>query len=185
MLPAGIALTSPLQTEVRQHGAVFRLDYGVVYWNSRLEHEHKRCVGFNFFWSCSASSLPGDTFRLADLFCPGEVVVDLMAGIGPFAIPAARRRVTVHANDLNPQCAHYLRINVRANKVSRTAWMRYGAAAHVFTTCRLRTVYTSTTWHVSQLPACTGQLRALRLTSQLAGCTCAPEGTGWLQRVLP
>lgn len=49
----------------------------------------------------------------------GEVVCDLMAGIGPFAIPAARRRVTVHANDLNPRCAHYLRMNVRANKVRR------------------------------------------------------------------
>ena len=71
---------------------------------------------------CLACASPqGNTFRLADLFCPGEVVVDLMAGIGPFAIPAARRRVTVHANDLNPQCAHYLRINVRANKVGRTA----------------------------------------------------------------
>ena len=71
----------------------------------------------------------GATFRLADLFFPGEVVVDLMAGIGPFAIPAARRRVTVHANDLNPQCAHYLRVNVRANKVSRNTCMRFPAAS--------------------------------------------------------
>ena len=127
--PAFCTLTpAPSQTEVRQHGAVFRLDYGAVYWNSRLEHEHKRCAGLSSFRPRRTRlTCPSATFRLADLFCPGEVVCDLMAGIGPFAIPAARRRVTVHANDLNPQCAHYLRINVRANKVSRTARLQHPA----------------------------------------------------------
>jgi len=36
----------PTQTEVREHSSVFRLNYGEVYWNSRLEHEHKRCAPF-------------------------------------------------------------------------------------------------------------------------------------------
>lgn len=45
-----------------------------MYWNSRLEQEHKRLV---------------DTFR------PGQVVVDMMAGIGPFAVPAAQKGCSV------------------------------------------------------------------------------------------
>ena len=48
-----------------------------VYWNSRLETEHKRLV---------------DSFR------PGDVVADVMAGIGPFAVPAAQRGCKVCHN---------------------------------------------------------------------------------------
>ena len=47
-----------------------------VYWNSRLESEHKRLV---------------DTFR------PDEVICDIMAGIGPFAVPAAQKGCQVWA----------------------------------------------------------------------------------------
>ncbi|GBG58754.1 hypothetical protein CBR_g154 [Chara braunii] len=86
-----------LETEVRQYGATFRLNFADVYWNSRLEFEHKRLVG---------------------LFKPGEVICDMFAGVGPFAIPAAQAGCLVHANDLNPRSAHYLAINAKLNKVS-------------------------------------------------------------------
>jgi tRNA (guanine37-N1)-methyltransferase len=132
------------QTEVRQHGAVFRLNYGEVYWNSRLEHEHKRHARA---WqpdsrlsdnTVDAASVPRAR-RLVELFRPGEVVCDMMAGIGPFAIPAARRRVIVHANDLNPRCAHYLRVNTALNKVSATCETPADvAASHGLRAARLR-----------------------------------------------
>lgn len=52
-----------------------------VYWNSRLETEHHRLVGG---------------------FQPGEVVLDVMAGIGPFAVPAAQKGCTVRRGHVHP-----------------------------------------------------------------------------------
>lgn len=92
-----LAGDSDMVTEVKQYGAVFKLDYGLVYWNSRLEHEH---------------------LRLISKFQPGDTVCDMFAGIGPFAIPAAQKGCQVYANDLNPDSIRYLKINAEINKVS-------------------------------------------------------------------
>ena len=83
-------------TEVKQYEATFKLDYSLVYWNSRLEQEH---------------------IRLVSLFQPGETICDMFAGIGPFAIPAAQKGCLVYANDLNPDSVHYLKINAKINKI--------------------------------------------------------------------
>lgn len=83
-------------TEVKQYGSTYKLDYRLVYWNSRLEHEHKRL---------------GSQFRV------GEIICDMFAGIGPFAIPAAQKGCIVFANDLNPDSVHYLKINAEINNV--------------------------------------------------------------------
>ncbi|KAL8167343.1 hypothetical protein V2J09_008842 [Rumex salicifolius] len=91
-----LAGENDMVTEVKQYGARFRLDYGLVYWNSRLEHEH---------------------MRLVSLFQPGETICDMFAGIGPFAIPAAQKGCVVYANDLNPDSARFLKINAEINKV--------------------------------------------------------------------
>ncbi|KAM0020715.1 putative tRNA (guanine(37)-N(1))-methyltransferase [Helianthus debilis subsp. tardiflorus] len=86
-----------MATEVKQYGATFKLDYGLVYWNSRLEHEH---------------------IRLVNKFDQGEIICDMFAGIGPFAIPAAQKRCLVYANDLNPDSVRYLKMNADINKVN-------------------------------------------------------------------
>lgn len=83
-------------TEVKQYGATFRMDYSLVYWNSRLEHEHR---------------------RLVSQFKTGETICDMFAGIGPFAIPAAQKGCIVYANDLNPDSVRYLKINAKINKI--------------------------------------------------------------------
>ncbi|VDP90378.1 unnamed protein product, partial [Echinostoma caproni] len=51
---------------------------------------------------------------------PGRVVVyDVFAGVGPFAIPAARRGCRVFANDLNPASYEWLMRNVQANRTAK------------------------------------------------------------------
>ena len=85
-----------MNVEVVEGGCLFKFDFSKVYWNSRLETEHK---------------------RLVDIFQPGEVVCDLMAGIGPFALPAGKKGVFVFANDLNPECYAYMKKGITQNKV--------------------------------------------------------------------
>ena len=43
------------------------------------------------------------------------VVADMMAGVGPFAVPLAINRITVYANDLNPESFKYLNKNLKLN----------------------------------------------------------------------
>ncbi|XP_059670146.1 tRNA (guanine(37)-N1)-methyltransferase 2-like [Cornus florida] len=84
-------------TEVKQYRATFKLDYSLVYWNSRLEHEHR---------------------RLVSQFRAGETICDMFAGIGPFTISAAQKGCLVYANDLNPDSVRFLKINAEINNVN-------------------------------------------------------------------
>ncbi len=71
-----------------------------MYWNTRLNTEH---------------------VRLVSKFNPGEAVCDVMAGVGPFALPAAKKKVWVWANDLNPESYSSLVENMERNKVHTQA----------------------------------------------------------------
>lgn len=42
---------------------------------------------------------------------------DVMAGVGPFSIPAVKKGAVVYANDLNPASYASLCDNIRLNKV--------------------------------------------------------------------
>ncbi|MFQ5647774.1 MAG: class I SAM-dependent methyltransferase family protein, partial [Candidatus Aenigmatarchaeota archaeon] len=58
--------------------------------------------------------------RPAGLVRPGEVVVDMFAGIGYFSAPVALAcpGCKVWSIELNPDAVHYLKENIRLNKVS-------------------------------------------------------------------
>ena len=91
-----IAGENNLYTSVKQDGCIFEFDFSKVYWNSRLQMEHS---------------------RLVKLFDRGDVVCDMFAGVGPFAIPAAKRGCIVYANDLNPASYEALLKNSKLNHV--------------------------------------------------------------------
>ena len=82
----------------REFGCVFHVDVGKAYFSPRLSHEH---------------------MRVASQVKAGEVVADLFAGVGPFAVligkqcPAAK----VYAVDLNPEAVELLKVNVKVNRI--------------------------------------------------------------------
>lgn len=85
-----------LNVTISEENCTFKFDYSKVYWNSRLNTEHRRLVGE---------------------FVEGEAVCDVMAGIGPFAVPAGKKKIFVWANDLNPDSIDSMRDAITRNKV--------------------------------------------------------------------
>ena len=79
-----------------EQSCTFAFDYSKVYWNSKLQGEH---------------------LRLTNFFKQGEAVADVMAGVGPFALPAAKKKCFVWANDLNPDSYKSMVGNIERNKV--------------------------------------------------------------------
>ncbi|KFZ58503.1 tRNA (guanine(37)-N1)-methyltransferase, partial [Antrostomus carolinensis] len=91
-----LAGESNLVTKIKENNIAYELDFSKVYWNPRLSTEHSRIV---------------------ELLKPGDVLFDVFAGIGPFAIPAAKKKCQVFANDLNPESFRWLLRNCKLNKV--------------------------------------------------------------------
>ncbi|XP_063803775.1 tRNA (guanine(37)-N1)-methyltransferase isoform X2 [Pseudophryne corroboree] len=87
-----------MMTKVKENGITYEFDFSKVYWNSRLSTEHDRITG---------------TLK------SGDVVFDVFAGVGPFAIPAAKKGCIVFANDLNPESYKWLLHNCKLNKVDK------------------------------------------------------------------
>ena len=85
-----------MQTCVKEGGCIYDFDFSKVYWNSRLQTEHK---------------------RLVECFSGNDIVCDMFAGVGPFAVPAAKKGCVVYANDLNPDSYAALVRNAELNRV--------------------------------------------------------------------
>ncbi|SDJ94036.1 methyltransferase [Halovenus aranensis] len=81
----------------REYGCAFALDLAAVYFSPRLATERHRVTG-----------------RVA----ADEQAVDMFAGVGPFAVPFAKRGATVVGTDINETAIEYLRANAQRNGVA-------------------------------------------------------------------
>ncbi|MCL4127523.1 UNVERIFIED_CONTAM: hypothetical protein GTU68_019094 [Idotea baltica] len=84
-------------TTVKENNCTFTFDFSKVYWNPRLSTEHERII---------------------NKLKKGDILFDIMAGVGPFAIPAGKKKCIVFANDLNPFSYEALKGNCTSNKVA-------------------------------------------------------------------
>lgn len=86
---------SQYQVETKENGVLFEFDFSRVYWNPRLSTEHE---------------------RITKMLNANDVLYDVFAGVGPFSVPAARKKCWVLANDLNPESYKWLQHNGKRNK---------------------------------------------------------------------
>ncbi|CAD0198396.1 unnamed protein product [Chrysodeixis includens] len=89
---------------VKENQCTFEFDFSKVYWNSRLCKEHERILKY---------------------LKHNDVLFDIFCGVGPFAIPAARRGIKTYANDLNPESYKWLNHNAKKNKVNTKYFKSY------------------------------------------------------------
>ena len=85
------------ETVHREYGTEFALDIAEVYFSPRLATERHRVI---------------------EQVQAGEQVFDMFAGVGPYAVPMAKRGATVVATDINQRAIAYLRENASRNGVA-------------------------------------------------------------------
>jgi tRNA (guanine37-N1)-methyltransferase len=99
-------------TVYREYGCVYHVDVAKAYFSPRLSSEHN---------------------RVASQAKDGETVVDLFAGVGPFAIPIAKKHenVRVYAVDVNPDAIALLKRNIAVNRAEKQVVPLLGDARQV------------------------------------------------------
>lgn len=108
-----------LETIHREGGCVFKVDISKVFFTSRLQYERS---------------------RIASMVKPGEVIVNMFAGVGPFSIVIAKRvpNVKVYSIDINPDAYRLMIENVKLNHVEDKVIPLLGDAAQVIESHNLK-----------------------------------------------
>lgn len=87
------------ETLHREYGCIFKIDLDKAYFSPRLSYER---------------------LRIAKLIQPGEIVLNMFAGVGCYSIFIAKHSepMKVYSIDINPVAIHLLRENIRLNRVA-------------------------------------------------------------------
>ncbi len=94
-----VLLGGDTRTEHKEHGCRFRLDVKTCYFSPREATERQ---------------------RIAEKVKPGETVLVMFAGTGPYAIVIAKKQPQVrkiYSVEINPECVKYMKENIKINKV--------------------------------------------------------------------
>jgi len=88
------------ETVHKEHSCLFKVDLKKCYFSPRLSYERT---------------------RIAQQVQPGEVIVNMFAGVGCYSIVIARRSEAekIYSIDTNPIAIHYMQENVKLNKVEK------------------------------------------------------------------
>jgi tRNA (guanine37-N1)-methyltransferase len=110
------------ETVHREYGCEHLLDVAEVYFSPRLATErHRVAEQVGSEEPRSSESASGPRPRASD-----ERAFDMFAGVGPFAVPFAKRGAEVVGVDLNERAVEYLRENARRNGVADRVTARQG-----------------------------------------------------------
>ncbi|KQC02852.1 MAG: methyltransferase, partial [Methanolinea sp. SDB] len=90
-----LAGTPTTKTDYTEYGLSFAIDLEAAYFSARLASERRRILA---------------------LMSPGEQVLDMFAGVGPFALTLAGQASFVVASDLNPVAVRLMVENIRRNR---------------------------------------------------------------------
>ena len=100
------------ETIHREHGCAFKVNLEKCYFSPRLSYERMRIV---------------------QQVQPGEVIVNMFAGVGCYSILIAKHSQAskIYSIDLNPEAVKYMLVNTQLNKVQNRVVVIKGDAKNV------------------------------------------------------
>ena len=107
-----IAGENRTETLHKEYECQYYVDVAKAYFSPRLSYEHN---------------------RVASLVKEDETVVDLFAGVGPFAVLIGKthKTIKVYAVDVNPDAVKFLKRNTRLNRVENKVYPILGDARQI------------------------------------------------------